>query len=130
MSKQIIVDAKPLPSTNKKLILKGKSPVLNTLVKTAIMNGAYERLVPYLQSVNASKGVTGSVKMDRAMAAFELQKWGADTGNEIISRANLTDLDRAINVALRSIEEDGRPIDRRSRRLAALAAPSFGNSGE
>jgi hypothetical protein len=123
MSKSVIVQAASLPPTNELFTTKSKPTALKDAVRAAIMNGAYERLHPYLQTVNKKEGVTGSLVMDRAAAAMELQKWGHDKGVEIIQEANWTELDRCINIALKAIkDENGQSIDRNTRRLAAIAS--------
>lgn len=125
MNKREIVFAPALPPTNESFVLQTKPLSLNDIVKSAIMNGAYERLHPYLQTVDTKdKRVMGSLMMDRAMAAVELKKWGVDTGSALVIKANLAELDHAIHIALRSIRDgNGQRIDRKSRRLAAISAP-------
>lgn len=142
MIKREIIFAASLPPSNETLSLKKRPSDLNDAVKAALMDGAYDRLHPYLQTVDTKDGVMGSLMMDRAAAAMELQKWAGDTGNEIISKEHWARLDRAINTALRAIKDkNGNSIDRRTRRLVALkqraleqrALPSsddFASSGE
>lgn len=123
MPKAVIVAAPALPATNQTLTTQFKPSVLKDAVKAALMDGAYEKLHPFLNSVNASQGVMGSLVMDRAAAAKELKEWGEEQKVEVIAKANWHELDKAINGALRSIkDEHGRSIDRKSRRLAALSA--------
>jgi hypothetical protein len=123
MPKAIIVAAPALPATNQMLTTQLKPAVLKEAVKAALMNGAYEKVRPYLDTVNVNQGVMGSLVMDRAAAAKELKEWGEEQKVEVIARANWHELDKAINSALRVIKDDhGNPIDRRSRRLAALSA--------
>jgi hypothetical protein len=120
MPRSITVEATPLPPTNETLKLATRPMKLNDYVKDAIMDGAYELILPYIQSVNPREGATGSVRTDRVVAALTLQTFGKERNIPALENANLVELDHAINVALRAIrDESGNRIDRKSRRLIA-----------
>jgi len=124
MPRNMPVRATPLPATNETLVLATRPMKLCDHIKDALMNGAYEVVVPYLQTVNAREGVTGSRKTDEVMAAYVLQNWAADNGKLAIKTADLAQISTHMIYALRAIrDEHGQRIDRTSRRRAALAAP-------
>jgi hypothetical protein len=129
MSRQkVTVVPAPLPATNDTIQLK-RDPSLNERVKYLMMNGAYAVVRPFIGAVDNNGAVNGSVIFDRAAAANALQNYAKKQGDEFVANHNWRDLDRALNSSLKSMLIEGQPIDRKSRKLAALAKMNAESAG-
>jgi hypothetical protein len=121
MRRQIEVYVPPLPPTNETLHLATKPPVLNDHVKAALMDGAYEAVLPYIQAVNDKDAVNKSLRHDNMAALFALKLFAERNSLAQIIEADLKALDHSFGVALRAIkDENGNSISPKTRRRLAL----------
>lgn len=120
----LIINPEPLPETNETLHLR-REPRLNDRVKQLLMDGAYAEVKSLLESVGPNNAIHGSVLMDRAEAARVLQNYAKDRGDTFVANKSRAEIDKALERSLKTIlNADGQPIDRKSRKLAAITKNS------
>src|SRR6266566_8351029 len=124
MSKHLIVHANPLPASNEKIKLVKGQPKLCDAVKKALVDGAWEKVLPFIQAVDKVDSVSGSLPFDKAFAAQAMKAHLIDSGDTGDSYPvfNEVAISRAMTWALKAMrDENGNALDHKSRRDLAIA---------
>lgn len=100
MTRALQVRPDPLPDTSDELVARRPSALVDR-VRHLMLNGAYGPMRPYLNTTSEEDSVQGSIQMDRAGAAIELQKFAKQHGDELVATLNWKEADRLINRVMR-----------------------------